>query len=155
MTDNPNANAWKDPAIWGRAVFALLYMLILVLVVGPLVIVLGLAQGVFTIATGEDNRNLRDLGVALAGYVHEMLLFVTWNREQKPFPFNEFPRVEGGSAGEEDKFDAAGDGAPESGDAEEEVSTEAAETGKPAKKSARKKKSGSSNASANDSASQA
>ena len=163
MTDNPNASAWKDPAIWGRVVFALLYMLILALVVGPLVIMLGLVQGVFTVATGEDNRNLRNLGAALAGYVHEILLFATWNREQKPFPFSEFPRVDSEAAGEatepvEDETaetqagetvvaedggesDAAVDSASESGDAEEEASTEATETGKPAKKSARKKKS--------------
>ncbi len=154
MTDNPNASAWKDPAIWGRVVFALLYILILALVVGPLVIMLGLVQGGFTIATGEDNRNLRDLGAALAEYVHEMLLFATWNREQKPFPFSEFPRVDSEAAGEQGESGAVVDSSPESGDAEEEASTAAAETGKPARKSVRRKKSGSSKASADDSASE-
>ncbi len=176
MTDNPNASAWKDPTIWGRVVFALLYMLILALVVGPLVIMLGLVQGAFMIATGEDNRNLRGLGAALAEYVHEMLLFATWNREQKPFPFSEFPRVDSEaageaagpvedetaetqardavSAGEQGESGAAVDSASESGDAEEEASTAAAATGKPARKSARRKKSGSGKASADDSASE-
>ncbi len=171
MMDNPNASAWKDPAIWGRVVFALLYMLILALVVGPLAIMLGLVQGAFTIATGEDNRNLRDLGAALAGYVHEMLLFATWNREQKPFPFSEFPRVDSEAAGEatepvEDEAaetqagetvvaedggesDAAGDGAPENGSGDE-TSTETAEAKAPAGKVARKKKTGSREAASDD-----
>ncbi len=175
MTDNPNASAWKDPAIWGRAVFALLYLLILALVAGPLVIMLGLVQGVFTVATGEDNRNLRDLGAALAGYVHEILLFVTWNQEQKPFPFSEFPRTGGDAVGEaaaepagdkaaqpqarktvaadeESESGAAGDGAPESGGAEEE-SAESDKAGDPAGKSVRKKKTGSSKSGTDDSAS--
>ncbi len=175
MTDSPNASAWKDPAVWGRVVFALLYLLILALVVGPLVIMLGLVQGVFTIATGEDNRNLRDLGAALAGYVHEILLFVTWNREQKPFPFSEFPRTGGDAAGqaaaepagdkagqpqaretvaadEENESDATGDGAPESGGAEEK-SAELGEAGEPAGKSVRKKKTGSRKSATDDYAS--
>ncbi len=167
MTDNPNASAWKDPAIWGRAVFALLYMLILSLVVGPLAIMLGLAQGVFTVATGEDNRNLRDLGAALASYVHEILLFATWNRERKPFPFSEFPRADSDAAGEsaepvgdeaaetqagetvvaEDggESDAAGAGSQDG------TSGETAEAKAPARKGARKKETGSRKAAGDDS----
>ena len=93
-------NAWRDRAIWARVVFTLLFLLILALVAGPLVIVLGIAQGVFTIVTGEDNRNLRDLGAALTEYIREALLFATWNSERKPFPFAEFPRVDPEEPGE-------------------------------------------------------
>jgi len=98
-------SAWKDQAIWLRVLFALLFLLILALLAGPLVIILGVAQGVFTVVTGEDNRNLRDLGASLTEYIREALLFATWNRERKPFPFAEFPRVE-------PEEDTAGDDAP-------------------------------------------
>ena len=93
MADNSNTNSWKDPAIWGRAVAALLYLLVLALAVGPLAIVLGVAQAVFTIVSGEDNRNLRDFAAVLAKYIHQILLFASWNQEQKPFPMSEFPSV--------------------------------------------------------------
>ena len=78
-------------------------MLILALLAGPLAIILGVVQGVFTIVTGEDNRNLRGLGASLIEYIHGALLFATWNREQKPFPFAQFPRVEAAEPMEAEK----------------------------------------------------
>ncbi len=125
-------NAWRDRGIWTRAVFSLLFLLILALLAGPLVIILGVAQGVFTILTGEDNRNLRDLGASLAEYIREALLFATWNREQKPFPFAEFPRVETAEPMEAEK--AAGGDSRADGAGGERASAK-----KPARKSARGK----------------
>ena len=93
MSDNSNASPWKDPAIWGRVVFVVLFLLIFALIVGPLAVLLGVVQAVFTIFTGEENRNLRGLAAAMAEYVREILLFASWNSEQRPFPFSEFPRV--------------------------------------------------------------
>jgi len=93
MSENSNESPWKDPAIWGRVVFVVLFLLIFSLIAGPLAIVLGIVQALFAIFTGEENRNLRGLAAALAEYVREILLFASWNREQRPFPFSEFPRV--------------------------------------------------------------
>ena len=182
MTDDSNGSSWKDPAIWGRVVFTLLFLLILGLVVGPLAIILSVVQAVFTIATGEDNRNLRDLGASLTEYIGEILLFATWNREQKPFPFAEFPRAErmddaSGEDAEEDAAEAdtgaaagaeaateAADGAEPAaetakaenagGDAEEEAGSDSAPAEKPGKKSAGKagKKTSSSKPASDDAA---
>lgn len=134
MSENPNESPWKNPAIWGRVVFVVLFLLIFALIVGPLAIVLGLVQALFTIFTGEDNRNLRDLASALGAYIHEILLFASWNREQKPFPFSEFP-----SFPDEEEAVAAGENesASEPESAAEEASTE------PEKKTARRKSSSS------------
>ena len=93
MSENSNESPWKDPAIWGRVVFVVLFLLIFALIVGPLAIILGIVQAGFTIFTGEENPNLRGLAAALAEYVREILLFASWNREQRPFPFSEFPSV--------------------------------------------------------------
>ena len=93
MSDNANASSWKNPAVWGRVVFVLLFLLLFALIVGPLAIILAVVQALFTIFTGEDNRNLRGLAAALAEYIHEILQFATWNREQKPFPFAAFPKL--------------------------------------------------------------
>ncbi len=93
MTENSNTSPWKNPAIWGRIAFAILYLVVLALLVVPLAIVLCLAQAVFTIATGGDNRNLRGLAASLTEYSAEILRFASWNREAKPFPFADFPSV--------------------------------------------------------------
>ena len=114
--------AWTDRAIWARVVFSLLFLLILALVAGPLVIILGVAQGVFTIVTGQDNRNLRDLGAALTEYIREALLFATWNSGRKPFPFAEFPRVDPEDPGES----AGGDDAAVAGAGKAEAAKAAA-----------------------------
>ena len=115
-------NAWRDRAIWARVVFSLLFLLILALLAGPLVIILGIAQGVFTIVTGQDNRNLRDLGAALTEYIREALLFATWNSGRKPFPFAEFPRVDPEDPGES----AGGDDAAVAGAGKAEAAKAAA-----------------------------
>ncbi len=140
MSENPNESPWKNPAIWGRVVFVVLFLLIFALIVGPLAIVLGLVQALFTIFTGEDNRNLRDLAAALGEYIHEILLFASWNREQKPFPFSEFPSFpdEEGSTAEADDADT------ESVEVEDEAKEESAEEAAPdaeapAKKTTRRK----------------
>lgn len=149
MSENSNASPWKDPAIWGRVVFVILFLLIFALIVGPLAIVLGVVQALFTIITGEENRNLRGLAAALAEYIREILLFASWNREQRPFPFSEFPRV----AEQEDAVTAgepAAEPEPEPEAAAEEPVEEAA-TKEPAKKRATRRKSSTKKAAAEDS----
>ncbi len=91
MSEQSEASPWKNPASWSRFVLVVLYLLIFALIAGPLAILLGLAQALFAIFAGADNRNLRGLAGALAEYIRELLLFASWNREQKPFPFSEFP----------------------------------------------------------------
>lgn len=147
MSDNSNASPWKDPAIWGRVVFVVLFLLIFALIVGPLAIVLGVVQGLFAIFTGEENRNLRGLAAALAEYIREILLFASWNREQRPFPFSEFPRV-----AEQDEAEAAGElePEPEPESATEEPAGEAAPK-EPAKKKTTRRKSSTKKAAAEDS----
>lgn len=148
MSDNSNASPWKDPAIWGRVVFVVLFLLIFALIVGPLAAVLGVVQALFAIFTGEENRNLRGLAAALAEYIREILLFASWNREQRPFPFSEFPRV-----AEQEDAEAAGEPAadfkaePES--AVEEPVEEVAPK-EPAKKKATRRKSSTKKAAAED-----
>ena len=135
MSENPNESPWKNPAIWGRVMFVVLFLLIFALIVGPLAIVLGLVQALFTIFTGEDNRNLRDLAAALGAYIHEILLFTSWNAEQKPFPFSEFPSF----PGEEESTAGEDDADTESVEVKDEAKEESAEEEAPAKKTTRKK----------------
>lgn len=77
---------------WIRLVYMLLFAFFLYVasfVVGILVIV----QFLFALVTGSDNRKLRELGGSLTVYIKEVLLFLTFNSEFKPFPFADWPEA--------------------------------------------------------------
>lgn len=78
---------------WLRLVFMVLFALALQLasLVMWAVVVL---QFLFSLITGQDNANLRRLGKSLARYIHDVLVFVTYNGDDKPFPFADWPSAE-------------------------------------------------------------
>eukprot|EP01026_Neomeris_dumetosa_P003859 TRINITY_DN110324_c0_g1_i1.p1 TRINITY_DN110324_c0_g1~~TRINITY_DN110324_c0_g1_i1.p1 ORF type:complete len:153 (-),score=22.41 TRINITY_DN110324_c0_g1_i1:141-599(-) len=51
-------------------------------------------QFLFALITGSDNLNLRRFGKALSEYILQALQFLTYNTDEKPFPFAEWPKVE-------------------------------------------------------------
>ena len=53
-------------------------------VVGSVVVVLGFLMVLFT---GEVNRELRGIGQSLATYIYENIRYLTFNTEERPFPF--------------------------------------------------------------------
>ena len=87
----------KQGSTWLRIVLMIGFYVVLY-VVGVVVVFVTLAQALFTIFTGSDNSNLRQLGASLSEYVSQILLFVTYNSETRPFPFTPFP-----AAGDEAK----------------------------------------------------
>lgn len=77
-------------AHWVRLLFMILFALILYVasfVVGVLVLV----QFLFALITGSDNQNLRQLGDSLTQYIGQTLRFLTYNSDDKPFPFADWP----------------------------------------------------------------
>lgn len=75
---------------WIRLVYMLLFSVFLYVasfVVGVLVMV----QFVFALITGSDNKKLRELGSSLTTYIEQILRFLTFNSEAKPFPFADWP----------------------------------------------------------------
>lgn len=75
---------------WLRGMFILLFAFFLVIsriVTGAVVVI----QFLFTVFTGKTNANLRMLGASLSRYVYQCLLFVTYNSDTKPFPFEDWP----------------------------------------------------------------
>ena len=91
MTDNKgtlsNSNTWVRLAY--MFVFTLLLMaarLVITLVV--------IVQFLLVLLTGSDNENLRNLGQGLGKWVYQTIMFLTFNTESKPFPFDEWPEVD-------------------------------------------------------------
>ncbi len=75
---------------WIRLGFMLLFLLLLM--AGRLVIsMVVLVQFALVLVTGRDNENLRNLGQGLGKWIYQAVMFLTFNREEKPFPFGEWP----------------------------------------------------------------
>lgn len=51
-------------------------------------------QFLFALFSGQDNRNLREFGQTLAEYIYQTLGFLTYNSDEKPFPFSDWPVAE-------------------------------------------------------------
>ena len=76
----------KSRTTWLRLLFMCIYAVIISLtaMVGSVIVVLGFLWVLFT---GEVNRELRQIGQAIADYMHEIIRFLTFNTDEKPFPF--------------------------------------------------------------------
>lgn len=100
MSDNPTVDqvSGEEPAkvkveeniksrtTWMRLLFMCIYAVIISLtgMVGTVIVVLGFLWVLFT---GEVNRELRQIGQAIADYMYELVRYLTFNTEEKPFPF--------------------------------------------------------------------
>jgi hypothetical protein len=82
-----NTNTWIR--------FAYMVLFTILLMAARLVISLVvLVQFVFVLVTGSDNENLRNLGQGLGRWVYQTVMFLTFNSESKPFPFDDWPEVD-------------------------------------------------------------
>ncbi len=92
MSDNIKENLSQVSA-WQRVLFMLLFYIILYVLFVILVIV-SMGQALFSLLSGERNENLTALGKSLNLYAYQILQFLTYNSEQKPFPFLQWPLPE-------------------------------------------------------------
>ncbi len=84
----------KQSSVWGRILLMIGFSFVLYMVVVPGIVILTIAQALFAAITGESNRNLRGLGSLVQQYVSQIIDFVSYNSELRPFPFSEFPAEE-------------------------------------------------------------
>ena len=81
----------KRPSLRKRVFFTLGFALLFNIILVPLVLLMVLVQVAFSLFAGEKNRNLADLSEKLVAYLVEVLGFLLFTTEHKPFPFNDFP----------------------------------------------------------------
>ncbi len=114
MSENISENL-KQQSHWLRILFMIGFM-VAIYVCGVILFVLVVVQALFMLLTGQDNENLRRLGANLTEYVNEILLFLTYNTDRRPFPMAPFPLVDesAGRSHEAAYGQAAADDAEES-----------------------------------------
>ncbi len=84
-TGNPIEENLKSRATWIRLAFMAISALLLSVtsLVGSIVVVLGFFWVLFT---GEVNRQIQQVGQSIAAYVYELIRYLTFNTDEKPFP---------------------------------------------------------------------
>lgn len=82
-----------DEKPWVRILFMLLFVFIYSIaeiVLGAVVIL----QILFTLLNRKTNENLLVFGKQLSVFIYQVFLFLTYNTEKRPFPFDDFPEAE-------------------------------------------------------------
>lgn len=82
-----------DPRQWTRMLFMAGFAVAAWLVVLAL-IVLVLVQTLIVLVSGEPNRNLRRVGHLFGCYLQELVEYLCYNSNTRPFPFADFPAGE-------------------------------------------------------------
>ena len=84
----------KSKSTWLR-LFFMLVVIILYAVSRLVVFVVVLLQFFWLLFTGDTNQQLRALGQSLATYTYEIIRYLTFNSDERPFPFDlEWPPSE-------------------------------------------------------------
>ena len=78
---------------WIRIAYMVLFLVLLLVARGVLFLLILIQTGI-VLVSGADNAKLRDLGQSLSKWVLQTLLFVTFNSEDKSFPFDDWPTAE-------------------------------------------------------------
>ena len=92
MQEEINKNL-TDLGTWQRILFMLAFAVIIGLVRILLWAVI-LLQVAYTLLTGNVNKNILNFGRILSAYTYHILIFLTFNSEQVPFPFSDWSLTE-------------------------------------------------------------
>jgi len=76
----------KSRTTWLRLVFMCIFCMLASLagMVGSVIVVLGF---LWVLIKGEVNEELRQVGHSIATYMYEIIRYLTFNTDDKPFPF--------------------------------------------------------------------
>ena len=81
----------KDYNNWLRIFFMLSYSIVLLYILVPMIAVVMIAQVVCMFGIGKRNSNLTVFGESLVEYIQQMIDFLLYKSDDKPFPFKSFP----------------------------------------------------------------
>ena len=81
----------KQTSAWQRVFFTLGFALLFNVVLVPLALLIVLVQVIFTLFTGVRNARVLELSEQFVAYIVQIVEFLLFLSEQKPFPFSDFP----------------------------------------------------------------
>ena len=74
-----------------------LYMLLFVFIYSAAEVVLGalvLVHFILVLINGKPDQRLKDFGSDLSAFIYQVFLFLTYNTDEKPFPFKPWKNEE-------------------------------------------------------------
>ena len=82
--------SYKDRSIWLRGFYMLIFMFFLGVAKFVALVVI-LFQFLTVLFTAETNKKLIRFGESLSTYHYQIMMFLTYNSEEHPFPLGEWP----------------------------------------------------------------
>ena len=92
MKDDLKKNI-KESKTWMRGLYMLLF-LVFYSVAKVIIFAVITFQFILSLLTGSTNDKLVELGQSLSTYLYQILLFLTFNSEEHPYPFSDWPAAE-------------------------------------------------------------
>jgi len=80
----------KETSIWLRLILVVIFLFVFTFTDIILWFIAGI-QFLFTIFTKKPNENLLGFSIKLRNYLSQIIDFVTYSSDLKPFPFSPFP----------------------------------------------------------------
>jgi hypothetical protein len=76
---------------WLRLLFMVIFAVIVYFVALSLVWLVALCQFFYTLFTNKPNKTLQPFAASLSKYICQVMTFLTYTCEEKPFPFQSWP----------------------------------------------------------------
>ena len=90
------AKIWKDniksESFWLRSLFMVLFLVIYRLV-DVLVVLVAISQWLYMLLTGDASSSLSRFAAGLGAYIAQIISYLSYNTEEKPFPFSDWPQA--------------------------------------------------------------
>lgn len=84
-------NKISNPAHWMRLLLMILMYMILFSLVQFIVTISLIIQWVLVLFTGEPNARLKHFTKGLNRYAYQIMEFINFNSEERPFPLSDWP----------------------------------------------------------------
>ena len=80
----------KEPSIWVNFFLKIICLVFLNFIV-PFLGFITLLQLLFSIGSKKPNENLVSFSKKISSYIYQIINFITYSSDQRPWPFNSFP----------------------------------------------------------------
>ena len=80
----------KEPSIWVNFFLKVIYLIFLNFII-PFLGFITLLQLLFSLGSKKPNDNLISFSKKISIYIYQIINFITYSSDERPWPFNPFP----------------------------------------------------------------
>ncbi|HJL66472.1 MAG: DUF4389 domain-containing protein [Arenicellales bacterium] len=89
-----DSNSISNPSIWWRLLFILIYFSVVFYAVKVVITLVVVFQFLHQAIKGEPNERILSFTSQLNGFNYHALQYITFNIDERPFPFTDWPDAE-------------------------------------------------------------